>query len=75
MPDLSTVVGMATLLLVIFVSNPKTVEVIDAAVGEYADRYLEAKRLEAQTRRKEKLEERRKMRMYSGKGARSSRQR
>ena len=75
MPDLSTVVGMATLLLVIFVSNPKTVEVIDAAVGEHADRYLEAKRLEAQTRRKEKLEERRKMRMYSGKGARSSRQR
>ena len=75
MPDLSTVVGMATLLLVIFVSNPKTVEVIDAAVGEHADRYLEAKRLEAQARRKEKLEERRKMRMYSGKGARSSRQR
>ena len=64
MPDLSMATGILVLALIVLMTNPKSVEVIDAAVGEHADRYLEAKR--------KAVEKRRKMRMYSGKGARSS---
>ena len=77
MPDLSTAAGILVLALIVLMTNPKSVEVIDAAVGEHADRYLEAKRLEIEARRKAEAkrkaaEKRRKMRTYSGKGARSS---
>lgn len=65
MPDLSTTLGVIALILVLVMTNPKTVEVIDEAIGERADRYLAAKRKQRQETRK---------RTYSTAGARSSRQ-
>ena len=44
MPDLSMAPGILVLALIVLMTNPKSVAVIDAAVGEHADRYLEAKR-------------------------------